>query len=332
MKKNPSLKDIAAKVGVSAALVSYVLNGKMEGRINKDVAARIKAVAKELNYRPNQIARSLKTNKTNSIGILLADISNPFSSQIARIIENEADKEGYAVIIGSSDESTEKSEKIIDVFLNRQVDGLILSLPEHSEEIVNDLKSKEIPFVLLDRYFPTIPANTVAIDNYEASQQGIKHLLDRNYKNIGIISYDTSLVHLNERLKGATELLNGNCKVGKVRLGQIQEDVESAIEMFLNSKPVTDAIYFTSNLLTISGLKYLNKKSISVPDQMAIMAFDKTDALDLFYTTITTINQPLAQLGKESVRLLHQAIADNKKKEQIFLQAELSVLDSTARK
>ena len=97
MKKTVSLKDIAAKVGVSTALVSYVLNGKMEGRISKEVAARIKAVAKELNYSPNQIAKSLKTNRTYTLGLLLADIANPFSSQIARIIENEARITSYNV-------------------------------------------------------------------------------------------------------------------------------------------------------------------------------------------------------------------------------------------
>ncbi len=332
MKKKPSLKDIASKVGVSTALVSYVLNGKMKGRISQEVADRIKLVAKELNYQPNQIARSLKTNKTNSIGLLLADISNPFSSQIARIIENEADKIGYAVLIGSSDESIEKSEKIIDVFLNRQVDGLILSLPENSESIISDLKSKDIPFVLLDRYFPSFPSNSVAIDNFSASENVIKHLIENKYKNIGIVSYDTSLVHLNERLKGATSQANINCSVGKVRLGHIQEDVESAMETFLNLKPTMDAIFFTSNLLTISGLKYLNKKRVIIPDNIGVIAFDKSDAFDLFYTSISYVNQPLPQLGKEAVGLMHQAINDGTKKQQIFLQAELIVRESTSRK
>ncbi len=332
MKKKTSLKDIASKVGVSTALVSYVLNGKMKGRISEDVTNRIKEVAKELNYHPNQIARSLKTNKTNSIGLLLADISNPFSSQIARIIENEADKLGYAVIIGSSDESVEKSEKIIDVFLNRQVDGFILSLPEKSEQIVEDLESKDVPFVLLDRYFPSIASNSVAIDNYSASESVVKHLLTNNYKNVGIISYDTELVHLNERLRGAKEQNGIKSYVGKVRLGHIQEDVESAIELFLNSDPSMDAIFFTSNILTISGLKVLNKKKIMIPADMGVIAFDKTDAFDLFYTSISYVNQPLAKLGKEAVRLMHQAINDNTKREQIFLLAELIVRDSTSRK
>ena len=329
MKKTVSLKDIAAKVGVSTALVSYVLNGKMEGRISKEVSARIKAVAKELNYRPNQIAKSLKTNRTYTLGLLLADIANPFSSQIARIIENEANKLGYTVIIGSSDEQVEKSRSLIDLFLNRQVDGLILSLPEGADGLVADLKERDIPFVLLDRYFPDIPCNTVAIDNYAAAKVAVKHLLDNGVSKIGIINYETSLVHLNERLRGAVELCNGNEIVGLVRLGHIQEDVDAAIQHFIEKD--VEAIFFMSNLLAISGLKYLNAKAIAIPDQLAIIAFDKTDAFDLFYTTITYVNQPLGELGTEAVRLLNESILGNGKNKTVYLNAELVKQHSTAR-
>lgn len=327
MKKNVSLKDIAAEVGVSTALVSYVLNGKMEGRISKEISARIKAVAKELNYRPNQIAKSLKTNRTHTLGLLLADIANPFSSQIARIIENEANKLGYTVIIGSSDEQLEKSKSLIKLFLNRQVDGLILSLPENAEEIVTDLKQREIPFVLLDRYFPDIPSNTVAVDNYAAAKAGVKHLLENSIERIGIVNYDTTLVHLNERLRGAVDLCQGKEIVGLVRLGHIQEDVEAAIDRFLENK--AEAIFFMSNLLTISGLKYLNRKKILIPDQLAVIAFDKTEAFDLFYTSITYINQPLSALGSEAVRLVDNAIAGSSTEATVYLKTELVIQNST---
>src|SRR5205085_9380454 len=127
MIKKPSLKDIAQKVGVSTALVSYVLNNQKEGRIGKEVAQKIRDTATELNYRTNQIAKSLKTNKTFTIGLIVADISNPFSSGLARKIEEEADRNNYTVIFGSSDENAIRSNKLIDTFLNRQVDGLIIT-------------------------------------------------------------------------------------------------------------------------------------------------------------------------------------------------------------
>src|SRR5688572_19413439 len=179
MNKKVSIKDIAAQVGVSAALVSYVLNNKKEGRIRRSVAERIREVAKELNYRTNQIARSLKTNKTFTIGLIVADISNPFSSALARIIEDEADRKNYTVIFGSSDENPYRSNKLVETFLNRQVDGLIMAPGETSASLVDLLQQQQVPFVLVDRYFPELDTNYVAIDNCQASSSATQHLVDQ---------------------------------------------------------------------------------------------------------------------------------------------------------
>ena len=159
MAKKVSLKDIAKEVGVSTALVSYVLNNLKEGRISKEIALKIREVAQRLNYRPNQIAKSLKTSKTFTIGLIVADIANPFSSTLARIVEDEANKFNYTVIFGSSDENNQKSAKVIDTLLNRQVDGLIISPPADSESQMIELQNQDIPFVLLDRYFPSVKTN-----------------------------------------------------------------------------------------------------------------------------------------------------------------------------
>src|ERR1700712_340567 len=176
MIRKTSLKDIAAAVGVSTALVSYVLNNKKEGRINKQVAEKIRATALAMHYRTNQIARSLKTSKTNTIGLILADISNPFSAALARFIEDAADKFNYTVIFGSSDENPEKYKKILNALVNRQAEGLILSPPEHAEQQISMLQQQQIPFVLIDRYFPGIETNHVVLDNYKAAFEGTQHL------------------------------------------------------------------------------------------------------------------------------------------------------------
>ena len=165
-------------MGVSTALVSYVLNNKKEGRIKKSVAERIREVATELNYRTNQIAKSLKTNKTFTIGLIISDISNPFFANLARIIEDKADKYNYTVLFGSSDENEQRSKKLIDTFLNRQVDGLIICPGENDFSLVLPLVEQNVPFVLVDRYFPEIKTNYVALDNYAASFMAVQHLVD----------------------------------------------------------------------------------------------------------------------------------------------------------
>jgi len=202
MRASVCLKDIAAKAGVSTTLVSYVLNNQKVDRINKLTAQKIRDTAKQLNYSANQLARGLKTNKTFTIGLIVSDISNPFSANLARIIEDEAEKYQYTTIFGSSDEDVGKFEKLVHTMVNRKVDGLIISPPSESEIIINNLLQQHIPFVLLDRYFPAIKTNYVALDNYDASFNAVNHLIDAGRKRIGMITYDSDLFHLQERKRG----------------------------------------------------------------------------------------------------------------------------------
>ncbi len=329
MKKNVSLKDIAEQVGVSTALVSYVLNNKLKDRINKDVAAKIRQAAEDLNYQPNQIARSLKAQKTFTIGLIVADIANPFSSQIARIIEDEAKNYGYSVIFGSSDESAEKTQDLIKLFLNRQVDGLIIALPENTEDLIPYLKRFNVPFVLIDRYYPNIQTNSVSINNRTAAAKAIQHLLDNGHKRIGIVTYQTSLFHLNERIRGAVDLLNENAQVGEVRIDSIHQDVATNIDKFLSDPNPVDAIFFTTNLLTISGLKYINSLGIKIPDQLAVVGFDETDAFDLFYAPVSYVRQPMLELGLKSIKLLLNTIENVESIEKVELETELIVRNSS---
>ncbi|MFN2458538.1 MAG: LacI family DNA-binding transcriptional regulator, partial [Chitinophagaceae bacterium] len=208
MDKKTSIKDIASHVGVSTALVSYVLNGKeKEARVGKEIAVKIRKAATKLKYQPNLIAKSLKSGKTHTIGLIVADISNPFFSNLARIIEDEAKDHGYTVIIGSSDESAEKSQVLIDTLLNRQVDGLIIAPADNTQNQVKALLKNKMPFVLVDRYFPGINTNTVSINNYRAANKVVSHLLQNGYEKIGMLMYETSLFHMHERKRGYLQAL-----------------------------------------------------------------------------------------------------------------------------
>jgi LacI family transcriptional regulator len=337
MKKRTSLKDIAQKVGVSTALVSYVLNNQKEGRISKEVAQKIKAAALELNYRPNQVAKSLKTNKTFTIGLIVADIANPFSSLLARIIEDEAEKINYTVIFGSSDEEAEKSQKLIDVFLNRQVDGLIIALAENTATQLQYLQEQEIPFVLIDRYFPGIKASYVAIDNFQAAASAVRHLIQNNFKRIGLVTFKTSLFHLQERQRGYTATLKeyglpvkGNW-IKQVGILNTQKEIETAIQELLALPEPVEAILFASNILSTQGLKYINTLPIKVPDDLAITSFDESDASYLFYAPITHIRQPLQEMGRQAIRILLENMNNSQSIREINLAAELIVGKSTSR-
>jgi LacI family transcriptional regulator len=335
MMKKISLKDIANQVGVSTALVSYVLNNQKEGRINKDVAQRIKETAKRLNYRTNQVAKSLKTNKTFTIGLIVADISNPFFSSLARIIEDEADKNNYTVIFGSSDENPNKSEKLIETLVNRQVDGLIIAPPQNSEAQIEYLVAQDIPFVLIDRYFPGIETNFVAIDNYKAAYTAVQHFIDIGRKSIGMVTYESSIFNLNERTRGYLAAMEENKIPFKENwLKELRPDntkrcIERAINELVGGPQPIDALLFSSNTIAAWGLKWLNSIDVKVPDQLAVISFDESEALDLFYAPLTYIKQPLQEMGQAAIKILLDNIMKSHKPVQVNMEAGLVIREST---
>ncbi|HVG15268.1 MAG TPA: LacI family DNA-binding transcriptional regulator [Chitinophagaceae bacterium] len=334
MIKKVSLKDIAKKVGVSVALVSYVLNDQKTDRISKETAIKIKEAALKLNYRGNFIARSLKTNKTFTIGLIVADISNPFFSGLARIIEDEAAKNGYTVIIGSSDENVEKSKKLINVLLDHQVDGFIIAPTEGSEGQVALLQKLNIPVVLIDRNFPKLKTAYIIIDNYLAAYKATSHIINTGRTRIGMITFTTKLLNLTERKKGFLDALKANnIRLNKQWIKEInilepEAAVKKAIGELISLKPSVDAIFFTNNILSTHGLIYINSLSVRVPDDISIVSFDESVASDLFYAPVTHIKQPLQKIGQGAIDALMDLL-QGKKVSNIQLKAELIVRKST---
>lgn len=335
MERRVSLKDIAQKLGVSIALVSYVLNNKKEGRISKEVAQKIRNMAKELDYRTNQIAKSLKTNKTFTIGLIVADISNPFFSGLARMIEDEADKHNYTVIFGSSDENAEKFDKLIDVFSNRQVDGLIISPPEDAEVQLTALLKQRIPFVLIDRYYPEIPVSYVALDNFVSAYQATEHILTSGCQHPCMINYHTSLFNMKERTRGFIAALEQHDisfneeMLKEINFGNEKTEIERAVQDALSSIKPADAILFGASSIADCGVRYINTLPVKVPQELSIITFDEPVALDLFYAPITYIKQPLAEMGQQAIHVLLENINKSDKFMQLNLKGELVVRAST---
>lgn len=314
--KRVSIKDVALKAGVSTALVSYVLNDRHTNRISKLTAAKIKSAAKELNYRPNSIARSLKAKKTNTIALLVADIANPFASQIARIIEDEISSKGYVILIGSSDENAEKLHQLIDIFLNRQVDGFIILPVEGSEKYIMDLAKTNSPVVLIDRYFNNMDLPVITTNNYGASYQATEHLIKRGKKNIGLLTFQTELIHLNERVNGYKRavldkgLINKSENIKYINETNIDVEVPNAIDELLSNEDKIDALFFATNKLALAGLKKLMVLNIKISEELALITFDESEAFDIFKVPVTHIKQPLYEISKEAVEIITGMIED----------------------
>lgn len=338
MKKKTSLKDIAQHLGVSTALVSYVINHKeKEARVGPEMVKKIRQAVIDLNYQPNLIAKSLKSGKTKTIGLIVADISNPFFSTIARIIEDEARNQGYVVIFGSSDENAEKSQSLINVYLNRQVDAFIIAPAENTEDQIRYLQNAGIPVVLIDRYFPTVPSDCVRINNAEIAEKAVTHLIENGRKNIAILTYKTKLAHIAERMQGykralkVHKLTTGKKMIREASYQDIENDVEKQMLDLFSGEQKVDGIFFATNSLAVLGLRVINQLGIKVPGQLAIVSFDQSEAFDFFYAPLTYVSQCLNHLGVDAVKLLVKRLEQKGKQtgfESVVVEAKLVVRSS----
>ena len=312
MNPKPSLKDIAKIVGVSVPLVSYVLSNKgKENRVSEKTAKKIRKVAKELNYHPNWNAKSLKTNKTRSIGVILADISNPFFSHLARTIEDEAFSQDYTVIFGSSDEKVSKFKKVLDFLKMRQVDGFIIAAPEGSKDIIVELVKSKIPFVLIDRFFKDIETNFVTVDNYNASLQATNYLLKKGHEKIALVMYNSQLAHYQDRCEGYLAALKSKQSIiEKVNHRSLSNDMKAIIKKLIYKDGI-EAIYFQTNTLAEEGLKQLVAFGKNVMNGIDVVVFDQNLAYHFLENFIPYINQPIKKMGQKSVQMLIDQIEGN---------------------
>lgn len=318
MAKKTTISDIARALGVSEALVSFVLNGKSkEKRISDEMTARVIKVAKRLNYAPNYHARSLRRGRSNTLGLIVADISNPFFAKLAHHIEIEASRRNYKIIISNSDEQEGKFATQLDVLKNGQVDGFILTPPIGSENALLQLRRERVPFVVVDRLFQDLPGCYVVIDNYRAAFDVTERLLVNGCQNVALLNVNNELLTMRQRSEGYLDALIRNGLGVRVELirqlpfSHEKERVMAAIREVVAQG--ADGILFTTNKIGVLGLECLRELGVRIPEQLKLVSFDDTVAYRISYTPVTAIVQPLEQMSKEAVRLVMELINDKAK-------------------
>ena len=303
-----SLKDIANRAGVSTSLVSFVLNGKQkQHRIKDEVAQRIKEIAKELNYKPNAAAKSLRNGRSRTIGVVVSDISNPFFAHLARHIEASAERHGYSVHFASSDESAQRTAVLVDNMLNKGVDCIVLVHCEGSDATVKELMDKNIPLVLLDRYIPGINTNYVCLNNRQAAYDATCHLIDEGFRRIGMIAYGVQLKHMTDRIEGYRTAMTDRGLEAEISIeyadhASMQKSCETAIRKVLERN--TEALVLATNTIAVECLYIIRKRGIIVPDQLGIVGFDGGNAFEFFYSPLSYIQQPLEMMAQKAVEIL----------------------------
>ena len=308
MQKKLSIKDLARELNISATAVSFILNGKAkEKRISDELVKKVEKYVAKTGYKPSSLARSLRTGKTNIIGLMVENISNPFFANIARLIEEKAYKSGYKIIYCSTDNDTVKTRDLIQMYRDRHVDGYIITPPEGIEGEVNELIAAGSPVVLFDRYLPDVQGDFVVINNEQSTYQATKHLIARGCRHIGFVTLNSLQSQMQDRLAGYERALQEKELPGYVKelsYGAGSEELTKHIVAFLKRKPQLDALLFATNYLGVSGLKAIRTIGKEIPDDLAVISFDDHDVFELNSPSVTAISQPIEEIAEKLITLL----------------------------
>ena len=337
-----SLKHISEALNVSKTLVSMVLNNKGDDNgISKETQKRVWSKAKELNYKPNLMARGLRMGKSFTIGLVVSDISNTFYAKIARFMEDEAANRGYTLLICSTDENPDKEKNLLKMLVDRQVDGIIISSSQSSPDAFSQLLDQKIPYVFIDRYFDGVDASSVCLDNFSGAYQAIEHLIKQGYKKIAAFAVTPVYVSsIRQRIDGFISAMktftheDSSELLVEVDYQDIKRNTRKKIFEMLNSPEPIDAIFAVNNKVAIACLESLIELGVSIPEEVAIICFDDLDVFKVISPQISAISQPIEKICITSADLLFNEIDSQFGTEHrnITLAPELITRSSTAKK
>jgi LacI family transcriptional regulator len=304
------MQDIANKLGVSKGTVSLVLSGKArEKRVSKKLCEKIIQTVKEMDYQPNEIARSLRTGITKTIGVVVTDISNEFFGRLTFHIQEQAKKYGYTVITTNTNERLDEFDDLITILLNKRVDGIIFVPVDNGQKTAVKISEKRIPMVQIDRYYPEIDANYIGVNNYKITSEATEALISRGCRRIAIICYDIWLSALIERRNACADTLKRNGLynpdlVINIHYENQDEEIKQAIIDLSNKPQKVDAVFFCSRRVCITGIKYMHQTGIKIPDDMQVLCFDKIESFEIANIPINYIEQPIREMGEKAVDIL----------------------------
>ena len=329
-----TIKDIARYAEVSVSTVSRVLNGKPD--VNEETKTRINKAIKKLGYSPNSIARGLVMRRTNVIGFIIPDITNPNFPELARGIIEQADAYGYSVIFFDTNHDNKVEKKAIKLLRSNQVDGIIVSFTESNQEELIKLKEENFPSVQVYRKSPHPILPTIAIDNVTSAYNAVSHLLSLGHTRIGHITTGEKTLSGLERMQGYKRAMQEAGIMVENRWIQIcdhsAEEGEKAADKLLDAAPSITAIFSSHDLMAIGAYQSIYGRGLRIPDDISIVGHDDIEIAKFVHPKLTTIKTYKKNLGRAAVDLLIEEMQrlSPVRREEVF-QTKLIVRESTSR-
>lgn len=305
----PSIKKVAEVAGVSVGTVSHVVTGSVP--VSEELRLKVQAAIRELNYHPNHVARSLKTSKTRTLGIIVPDMTIWFFPQVIRGAETAARKRGYSLIAVNSDDDGARQHELLSLLRSQRVEGILLVIAAAPTPVnqISRILDAGIPVVCLDRIPDRIPVDSVSTDNTEAAALGVNHLLSIGLRRIALVTGPLTLRNERRRLLGYRQALQGAgipvdealIWQGNLRAADVAALCREKLAV-VPSRP--EAVFSTNGPTALGVLRAFRECGLNTPRDIAFATFDELTVEDLFSPAVTTVVQPAYDIGFRAADLL----------------------------
>jgi LacI family transcriptional regulator len=312
--KNPTLKEVASLAKVSTATVSNVINNTKH--VSESVKKQVFVAMEALNYKPNEIAKSLRVQQSRLIGILISDISNDFISKVVKGIENTLSEIGYNVLLCSTDSDFEKEKEYLNVFMGKRIDGLIISSSGTGDyEHYEDLIKAKVPVVFLNRCPDHFPSNMVMTNNIKGAYSATEHLIKHGHKKIGIITGPLHFSTGRDRFIGYQRALEDygipyREEIVLEGCFNIESGYELTKKLFEENMDI-EALFISNNSMSLGAYKYIKEQGIKIPEEIAIYGYDDPEWADIVDPPLSGIKQPAYQLGIYAAKKIVDTVQGN---------------------
>jgi DNA-binding LacI/PurR family transcriptional regulator len=300
-----TVADVAKLAGVSVSTAARVLSGT--GYAAEDTRRLVLDAARELGYVPNQIARSLRTNRTRTIGLLVGDVENSFYSVIAKYVEAQAKGGGYHVVLCNGDDDPKIEREYLDLLEGMRIDALIVTPTMKNRRRLAELMEKDIVIVQVDRRVEGLEADAVLVDNESGAASAVEHMIEAGHTRIGILTGDLDVPTASQRLSGYERALREHgiaVSSSLVKSGSFHREhaIEDATEL-IRARPHPTAIFAANNILAEAALIALEQEGYRVPRDVSIVGFDDVQWMSMVDPPITTVRQPVADMATSAAEL-----------------------------
>ena len=311
-KSVPTIQDVAREAGVSPSTVSNVLNRRWR-QTSKETRERILEVARRLNYQPNAMAAALRRRSTRTIGVIVTSILNPFYTAVVRGIQDEARQHGYTTILGNTDDDPEQERDMLNTLRAKQVDGMLIVTTGGCHDTIQHVSDLGVPVVMVDRGDPGLNLDAVGVDNVQAAENAVRYLIGLGHRRIAVVSGLTSGVPTRaHRLQGYLQALaeaglEARPEYQQVLATSVENGAAAAARLFELAEPPT-AIMATNTFMAIGVIQEIQRRGLRMADDVSFLMFDDPEWASLHTPGITTVAQPIQEIGARAFQLLEARI------------------------